>query len=107
MSVRTVPIQVEYNRRQLCSGCITKCNGYLSGALQLAQAQARCPLPQPRWMPYTVGLGTAVAMVAQPIAKAVDAVANTTLAQCGGCAGRKAGWNKKVPDIMHPWRRNS
>lgn len=39
------------------------------------------------------GLGDAVALVAQPIARVVDAVAKTDLQNCGGCAERKARWN--------------
>ena len=105
--MRGVPIQVEYSRRQLCTGCLTKCNGYLSGQLQLSQAGSRCPLPSPRWSAYTIGAGTAFAAVAQPVAKAVDAVASTNLANCGGCTGRKTKWNKAVPDILHPWRRGN
>jgi hypothetical protein len=43
------------------------------------------------------GLGDAVAAVAQPIAKAIDAVAGTNVAGCGGCAKRQAALNAAVP----------
>jgi len=42
------------------------------------------------------GLGDAVALVAQPIAKGVDFVAGTHLANCSSCTGtggRKERWN--------------
>jgi len=38
-------------------------------------------------------LGDAVATAAKPIARAVDRVAKTNLAGCGGCAKRHAKWN--------------
>jgi hypothetical protein len=46
-----------------------------------------------------VGLGDAVAAVAQPIAKAVDAVFGTELQRCGGCEQRKEKLNRFMPDI--------
>lgn len=36
-----------------------------------------------------IGLGDMVEKVAQPIAKAIDAVAGTKIAECGGCKKRK------------------
>jgi hypothetical protein len=43
--------------------------------------------------------GDAVAAVAQPIAKAIDAVLGTNVQGCGGCQQRKAALNKLVPDV--------
>lgn len=43
------------------------------------------------------GLGDAVAVVAQPVAAAIDAVAGTSIKTCGGCAKRRAALNKAVP----------
>lgn len=43
------------------------------------------------------GLGDAVAVVAQPIAKAIDRVAGTDLANCKGCDGRQSALNQAVP----------
>lgn len=37
--------------------------------------------------------GDAVAMVAQPVARAVDAALGTKVAECGGCKGRQRKWN--------------
>lgn len=47
-----------------------------------------------RLLPKRFGLGDAVALVAQPIARAVDAVAGTKIAQCGGCKKRRAALNR-------------
>jgi hypothetical protein len=49
-----------------------------------------------------MGLGDLVAKVAQPIARAIDAVAGTDLANCTGCAQRKAALNKIVPNVTNP-----
>lgn len=55
------------------------------------------PLPRkPR------GLGDAVALVAEPIARLSDAVLGTKLVGCGGCAQRRAALNALVPDITKP-----
>jgi hypothetical protein len=48
------------------------------------------------------GLGDAVALIAQPIARAIDRVAGTNVAGCGGCAKRRAKLNAMVPDLSHP-----
>lgn len=50
----------------------------------------------------TIGLGDAVAAVAQPIARAADAVLGTDITHCGGCASRRAALNAAVPDITRP-----
>lgn len=52
-----------------------------------------------------VGLGDLVAKVAQPLARAIDRVAGTNVAGCGGCKGRKDKLNAAVPDITHPFRK--
>lgn len=49
------------------------------------------PLAGPR------GLGDVVARLAQPIARGVDALAGTKLANCGGCARRQAALNDAFP----------
>lgn len=46
-----------------------------------------------------LGLGDAVAMVAQPIAKVIDRVAGTHIVGCGGCKQRQAFLNQLVPNI--------
>lgn len=43
------------------------------------------------------GLGDVVHTFAGPIAKAIDAVAGTKLASCGGCASRRVSLNEKFP----------
>lgn len=45
------------------------------------------------------GLGDAVALVAQPIAKAIDSVAGTNIQGCSGCQQRKEALNKLVPNL--------
>ncbi len=39
-------------------------------------------------------LGDQVEKIAQPIAKAIDAVIGTNIQECGGCKKRKAALNK-------------
>jgi len=43
------------------------------------------------------GLGDAVELLAQPIAKAIDAVFNTHVQGCSSCQKRKAELNELVP----------
>jgi hypothetical protein len=42
----------------------------------------------------SLGLGDVVAAIAQPIAKAIDAVAHTNIQNCGGCKKRRAALNR-------------
>lgn len=53
----------------------------------------------------TRGLGDLVATVAEPIARASDALLGTKLVGCGGCAKRKAALNALVPNITKPTTR--
>ena len=92
-------------RCSLCRTCPTPCihqhNTDHSGAVC-----ATCPLPRRRWGPYgkcqPFGLGDAVAVVAEPIARFSDAVLGTKLVGCGGCAQRRAALNALVPDVTKP-----
>lgn len=43
------------------------------------------------------GLGDLVAIVAQPIARAIDRAAGTTIQTCGGCKRRQEALNRAVP----------
>lgn len=43
------------------------------------------------------GLGDAVAMVAQPIAKAIDKHLGTDIQNCKGCHQRQEDWNNAIP----------
>lgn len=45
----------------------------------------------------SMGLGDIVEKIAQPIAKAIDSVANTDIQNCGACKKRKEYLNKKFP----------
>ncbi len=46
-----------------------------------------------------LGLGDAVAAVAQPIARGIDAVLGTKVAKCGGCKDRRDRLNALVPNV--------
>ena len=54
---------------------------------------------RPRQHQKITGLGDAVAIVAQPIARAVDKLAGTDIEHCQGCAKRRATLNRIVPRI--------
>lgn len=67
--------------------------------------------PPPRAAPADkpVGLGDAVAAVAQPIARVLDAVLHTKIANCQPCigpGGRKDKLNQLVPDIFSVSRKS-
>lgn len=51
------------------------------------------------WIKPNRGLGDAVAAVAQPIAKAIDAVAGTNVQGCGACKKRQEALNKLIPSL--------
>ena len=51
----------------------------------------RKPWPKPK------GLGDVVALMAQPIAKAIDSVAGTKLEGCSGCKARQEALNRRFP----------
>jgi len=46
---------------------------------------------------HITGLGDAVALVAQPIAAAIDKVAGTQVRHCSACARRRAALNRRFP----------
>ncbi|MBI5770848.1 MAG: hypothetical protein HZA93_23930 [Verrucomicrobia bacterium] len=103
---------VVFGRMQVCAVCPVPCDAYRAAQIDYTVADASCPAEPPRWRPFPahhrpapLGLGDVVASVAQPIARAIDAVAGTNLKGCGGCAGRKARLNQAVPDIARPFRR--
>lgn len=72
---------------------------YANGAIQLPDDQAAAILA--KCQGHTLrGLGDVVALVAQPIARAIDKVVGTDLKHCGGCHGpngRQARLNRMVP----------
>lgn len=58
-----------------------------------------CFLPDSEWKRLGMiygrrGLGDLVHYIAQPIAKAIDAVANTNIQKCGGCKKRREVLNR-------------
>jgi hypothetical protein len=95
-------------RLSLCALCPTPCENRPNAAIRCSQ----CPLPLRRWgtygrcrpgateeAPVSRGLGDIVHSVANPIARVIDAVAGTKIANCGSCAERRAALNKMVPKI--------
>jgi len=89
-------------RRDLCLTCPTPC-AQQHALEHYGKKASICPLPVPRWSHYgrlkPRGLGDAVAMVAQPIAKAIDAIAGTNIQQCGACKKRQEALNRIVPSL--------
>tara|TARA_R110000868_G_scaffold337945_1_gene598756 strand:- start:682 stop:930 length:249 start_codon:yes stop_codon:yes gene_type:complete len=63
-------------------------------AEEFAAHQAAQPVP-----PKPRGLGDVVALFAEPIARASDAMLGTHLVGCNSCAERRAALNKLVPKI--------
>ena len=62
--------------------------------VEVTQEEFLAPPPEkPR------GLGDIVAIFAEPIARASDAVLGTKLVGCNACAERRAALNKLVPKI--------
>lgn len=55
--------------------------------------------PPPKVEPKPMGLGDAVAVFADPIARVSDALFGTSFGGCGGCAQRRAKLNKLMPDV--------
>ena len=54
-------------------------------------------------------LGDYVSMIAQPIARAIDAVAGTNVAGCGGCEKRRQKLNRlsEALDEVNLWNRQT
>jgi hypothetical protein len=52
--------------------------------------------------PLGFGLGDLVHIVANPIAKTLDAVAGTQIEGCQSCAQRRADLNKMMPQLPFP-----
>lgn len=69
---------------------------YSNGKVTVTDAKAqeilaRCPKTALR------GMGDMVAIMAQPIARAIDKVAGTNLKKCGRCKARQARLNDLMP----------
>lgn len=104
-----IPAAVLSVRAELCAACPTPCHG-LAAADWRARPCAACPLSEPRWFawgcapaeppperlagqrPRLRGLGDAIAIVADPIAKAI----HLDKTKCG-CAARQQRLNELVP----------
>lgn len=96
--MKKIPAGVVDVRSELCAKCSIPCDAHTAGRINLSDPCAACPHNPPRWSIYgqctKFGLGDAVAVLAQPIAHAIDSVAGTKIAECGGCARRRAALNK-------------
>lgn len=107
----SVPLAVQQIRAHLCSTCPTPCEHQQSPAWHATDC-AVCPLSdeeyRQRWHTWGAcdesppptelrGLGDAVAVVAQPIARMIDSVLGTNVQGCGGCKARQAALNKVLP----------
>jgi len=107
----SVPTAVQGIRADICSRCPTPCENQQNPAWHATDC-ASCPLehetyPQ-RWHTWGAcaesapptelrGIGDAVALVAQPIARAIDAALGTNVQGCGGCKARQAALNQALP----------
>lgn len=69
-----------------------------SSRIELTEDQSRTVRSRYRLgLPKITGAGDAFAIIAQPFAKAIDAVAGTDIANCIPCAKRRTAWNKALP----------
>ena len=62
-----------------------------------ATADWRKAVGAPDECPYVRGLGDAVALVAQPIARVIDRAFGTNVQGCGGCKARQDALNQALP----------
>lgn len=100
---KPMPAGVVQVRNEICNRCANKCSQFLEGKIDHKDPCAQCPATPRMWGVYgrceSFGLGDAVASIAQPIAKAIDAVAGTNVQNCGGCKKRQEALNKMVPNL--------
>lgn len=104
-----IPIHVVEARVEICTQCPTPCADFRAKTINHADPCIECPLALRRWGQYdqcqdgdalqSYGLGDAVAVVAQPIARVIDAMLGTNIKGCGGCKKRQAALNKIVPKL--------
>ena len=127
-----IPTSVVQIRKTICYNCTTPCDDYRLGIINHGDPCQSCKLVPMKFseygkcgqflpndamphikpvvsqasVPITIqppfGLGDAVAMVAQPIARAIDSVSGgrTNVAGCGGCKQRREALNRMVPSIL-------
>ena len=100
---------IELPLSRLDEFCVTRREGFKEAiiAASTISQDGIIRIPSEAWAKLIVeymkppqrGLGDAVASVAQPIAKAIDAVLGTNLKGCGGCQQRREALNKLVPRL--------
>jgi hypothetical protein len=103
-----MPLAVVEVRAEVCGRCDVPCEKQNETAFH-SDPCAQCPRAwRSRWGQYGQcanfappprGLGDLVASIAQPIAKAIDSVARTKIAECGGCKKRQAMLNRIMPNL--------
>ncbi len=102
-TAKIIPTGVISVRLELCAKCAAPCEGYLHARIEHTDPCARCSAAPPRWGEYgrctQFGLGDAVAVIAQPIARTIDRALGTRISECGGCKQRRAALNRIVPNI--------
>jgi hypothetical protein len=95
-----IPTEVIEVRSDTCNLCESKC-GIADDADVKRDPCSSCPLN--KWGKYgkcqNFGLGDVIAVVAQPIAKAIDSVAGTNIQGCGACKQRQEALNKLIPNL--------
>lgn len=100
-----IPSGVVEVRGEICARCLAPCVHQKAVTFQ-AQPCSACPINE--WGQYgqceafsapTRGLGDLVATIAQPIARTIDRLAGTNLANCGGCKERQAALNRILPKV--------
>lgn len=97
-----IPTGVVEIRAEICARCPTPCEQQRDAKAHRDPCAA-CPIVPTGWGNYDqceqFGLGDAVASVAQPIARGLDRVLGTNLANCGGCKSRQAALNRLLPNL--------
>jgi hypothetical protein len=95
-------MQLKLTEETLTQAATARAPGFAAAVRAIAQRDGDLFLVETAdWHRLTVehiktsmGLGDLVHAVAQPIAKAIDAVAGTSIASCGGCAKRRDALNR-------------
>lgn len=93
--------------QQLNAAAQTRSDGFIAAVKSIAPFDdGICEISIAEWYALSrkfprpsFGLGDAVHSIANPIAKAIDAVAGTNIQGCGGCAERRDALNRIIPNL--------
>jgi hypothetical protein len=90
---------IQQHRLGLCQACLAYRT--CPEAQMLADSEAQCPLDPPLWFKVSLmeslsarQYGDAFAVVAQPLARSMDAVLGTKITNCGDCKKRRNAMNE-------------